>query len=101
MESTEALASAGGRTLLRRCDCRGRACHARQRTEGAHQRYLNIFKVMERRDREMARLFNGLKRSEGLMMLARIRSAGLLTEDEFSNLSSETRGVIQMLLDRD
>lgn len=56
---------------------------------------------MERRDREMARLFNGLKRSEGLMMLARIRSAGLLTEDEFSNLSSETRGVIQMLLDRD
>ena len=63
-------------------------------TEGAHQRYLNIFKVMERRDREMARLFNGLKRSEGLMMLARIRSAGLLTEDEFSNLSSETRGVI-------
>lgn len=70
-------------------------------TEGAHQRYLNIFKVMERRDREMARLFNGLKRSEGLMMLARIRSAGLLTEDEFSNLSSETRGVIQMLLDRD
>lgn len=70
-------------------------------TEGAHQRYLNIFKVMERRDREMVRLFNGLKRSEGLMMLARIRSAGLLTEDEFSNLSSETRGVIQMLLDRD
>lgn len=70
-------------------------------TEGAHQRYLNIFKVMERRDREMARLFNGLKRSEGLMTLVRIRSAGLLTEDEFSNLSSETRGVIQMLLDRD
>lgn len=46
-------------------------------TEGAHQRYLNIFKVMERRDREMARLFNGLKRSEGLMMLARIPLGGV------------------------
>lgn len=70
-------------------------------TEGAHQRYLDIFRIMERRDREMARLFNGLKRSQGLMMLARIRSAGLLTEDEFSSLGPETRGVIQMLLDRD
>ena len=55
---------------------------------------------MERRDREMARLFDGLKRSQGLMMLARIRSAGLLKEEEFSSLSPETRGVIQMLLDR-
>jgi len=70
-------------------------------TEDAHQRYLDIFRMMERRDREMARLFNGLKRSQGLMMLAQIRSAGLLTEDEFSSLSPETRAVIQMLLDRD
>jgi len=70
-------------------------------TEGAHQRYLDIFRIMKRRDREMAQLFNGLKRSQGLNMLARIRSAELLTEEEFSSLSSETRGVIQMLLDRD
>jgi len=71
------------------------------RTEGAHQRYLDIFRIMERRDREMAGLFNDLKRSQGLMMLARIRSAGLLTEEEFSNLSPETRGLIQLLLDPD
>ena len=70
-------------------------------TDGVHQRYLDIFKIMERRDREMARLFDGLKRSQGLMMLARIRSAGLLTEEEFSSLSLETRGAIQMLLDSD
>ena len=69
-------------------------------TDGVHQRYLDIFRIMERRDREMAQLFNGLKRSQGLMMLARIRSAGLLKEEEFSSLSPETRGVIQMLLDR-
>jgi hypothetical protein len=70
-------------------------------TEGAHQRYLDIARIIERRDREMAQLFNGLKRSQGLIMLARIRAAGLLTEEEFSKLSPETRGVIQMLLDRD
>lgn len=71
------------------------------KTEGAHQRYLDIFRIMERRDREMARLFDSPRRSQGLMMLAGIRSAGLLTEDEFSSLSPETRGVIQMLLDHD
>ncbi len=31
-------------------------------------------------------------------MLAQTRSQGLLTEDEFSSLSPETRGAIQMLL---
>ena len=70
-------------------------------TESAHQRYLDIFRIIKRRDREMARLFNGPRRSQGLMMLAQIRLEGLLTEDEFSSLSPETRGVIDMLLDRD
>jgi len=50
------------------------------------------------RDREMARLFDNPRRSHALTMLAQIRSQGLLTEDEFSSLSPETRGAIQMLL---
>ena len=70
-------------------------------TESASQRYRDIFRIVERRDRDIARLFNGLRRSQGLMMLARICSEGLLTEDEFSSLSPETRSVIEMLLDRD
>jgi len=70
-------------------------------TESASQRYRDIFRIVERRDRDIARLFNDLRRSQGLMMLARIRSEGLLTEDEFSSLSPETRSVIETLLDRD
>jgi hypothetical protein len=31
-------------------------------------------------------------------MLARIRAAGMLTEDEFSSLSPETRGAVELLL---
>jgi hypothetical protein len=46
----------------------------------------------------MARLFDNPRRSHALTMLAQIRSQGLLTEDEFSSLSPETRGAIQMLL---
>ena len=67
-------------------------------TRSAHERYLNIYKILGRRDRDIARLFNDPKRSQGLTMLAGIRSEGLLTEEEFSSLSTEARSVIEMLL---
>ena len=63
-----------------------------------HARYLQIFRILQQRDREMARLFDNSRRSHALTMLAQIRSQGLLTQDEFSSLSPETRGAIQMLL---
>ncbi len=66
--------------------------------QSTHQRYLDIFKIVEQRDREMASIFNDPKRSNALTLLARIRSFGLLTEDEFSGLSPETRSAIKLLL---
>jgi hypothetical protein len=66
--------------------------------QSTHQRYLDIFKIIEQRDREMASIFNDPKRSNALTMLARIRSDGLLTEDEFFSLSPETRSAIELLL---
>ena len=68
--------------------------------QSAHQRYLDIFKIIERRDRDIAGTFDDLKRSNALTMLARMRSAGLLTEDEFAGLSPETRSAIEFLLGR-
>jgi len=70
---------------------------SRDGAKGHHARYLQIFRVIQQRDREMASLDNP-RRSHALTMLAQIRSQGLLTEDEFSSLSPETRGAIQMLL---
>ena len=51
------------------------------KARSANKRYLDIYRILDRRDREVARLFNGLKRSQGLMTLAAgasvdIRSAG-------------------------
>jgi hypothetical protein len=66
--------------------------------QSIHQRYLDIIKIIEQRDREMASIFDDPKRSNALTMLARIRSDGLLTEDEFSSLSQETRSAIELLL---
>lgn len=66
--------------------------------QSAHQRYLEIYKIIERRDRKLASIFNDPRRSNALTMLARMRGAGLLTEGEFSGLSPETRGAIDFLL---
>lgn len=63
-----------------------------------HERYLDIYKAVKLRDQEMGRLFDNPKRSTALTMLAQLRSEGLLTEDEFSSLSQEARGVIGLLL---
>ena len=71
---------------------------SRDGAKSHHARYLQIFRIIKQSDREIARLFDNPRRSHALTMLAQIRSEGLLTEDEFSSLSPETRGVIQMLL---
>jgi len=66
--------------------------------QSTHQRYLDIFKIVMQRDREMASIFNDPKRSKALTMLAGMRSEGLLMTDEFSSLSAETRSAIELLL---
>jgi hypothetical protein len=67
-------------------------------SESAHERYLEILKTITQRDREMASTFDNPRRSIALTMLAGMRSDGLLMEDEFSGLSSETRNAINLIL---
>lgn len=62
------------------------------------ERYVELFNLMQRRDGEIARLFDDPKRSRALTMLAHIRSDGVLTEEEFSSLSQRTRNSILMLI---
>lgn len=64
-----------------------------------HERFLDVFNLVQRRDRQMARLFDDLRRSRALTMLAQIRSEGLLSDEEFSMFSEETRRIIELLLD--
>jgi hypothetical protein len=73
-------------------------CVLRDGAKSHHARYLQVFNIMKHRDREIACLFDNPRRSHALTMLAQIRSQGLLTEDEFSSLSPEARGAIQVLL---
>ena len=58
-------------------------CVLRDGAKSHHARYLEVFNIMKRRDREIACLFDNPRRSHALTMLAQIRSQGLLTEDEY------------------
>lgn len=67
-------------------------------TQSFHQRYLNIYKIMQRRNKEIAQTFDDLRRSTALTHIAAMKSRDLLTEDEFSRFSEETRDVVTLLL---
>ncbi|MGO9271920.1 MAG: peptide ABC transporter substrate-binding protein [Terriglobia bacterium] len=63
-----------------------------------HQRYLDIWKVLRQRDKEMGDTFDDLRRSTGFTQLASMKARGLLTEDEFLRFSQEIREIVALLL---
>jgi hypothetical protein len=69
---------------------------ALQAGKSAHERYLAVFRLLQRRDKELGEAFNDLRRSTALLQLAILRSRGLVTDEEFARFSPETRGAIQV-----
>ncbi len=68
------------------------------RTKGFHEKYLDIWKVLKRRDKEMAQTFDDIRRSTAWTRLASMRGLGSLTEDEFLRFSQEAREVVDLML---
>jgi hypothetical protein len=66
-------------------------------TKTSHERYLAVFRLLERRDRELADAFNDMRRSTAYFLLGHIQSHDLLTEEEMARFSPETRAVVQLL----
>jgi hypothetical protein len=64
-----------------------------------HERYLQVFRLLEKRDRELADTFDEPKRSTALLRLLQLRFHNLLTEEEFARFSPETRGRVQAFID--
>ena len=67
-------------------------------TKSSHDRYLAVYKLIARRDKELADAFNDLRRSTALVHLVQIQSHALLTEEEMGRFSPETRAAVQFLL---
>jgi hypothetical protein len=49
-------------------------------TKTFHQRYLAVYKAIQSRDKEIAKVFNDLRRSTAFGQLAAMKARGLLTE---------------------
>jgi hypothetical protein len=62
-----------------------------------HGRYLEIFRLIDRRDDEIARAFNAPRRSSAILQIAAIYSHGLLTQDELRCFTPETRETVESL----
>jgi hypothetical protein len=63
-----------------------------------HERYLELYRLMRARDKELAAAFDDHRRSRALIKLARIYSLGLLTEEELAGFSEGTRETVLVLL---
>ena len=63
-----------------------------------HERYLAIFQCIKQRDKELAYAFDEPRRSTAIQQLAHMQSHALLTPEEMSDFSVETRSAVSLLL---
>lgn len=69
-----------------------------QSEDTSHERYLNIFKLIQDRDKQIALVFDGLSRSNALFKLTEMRRENLLTDQEFAEFSDETQRIVSRML---
>ena len=66
-------------------------------SDSYHNRYLEVFALIRDRDKAIASMFNGMRRSNALILLANIKQEGLLTPAELDQFSAETRQAIDRI----
>ena len=64
--------------------------------KSSHEKYLTLYKLIEKRDNDVARSFNDFRRSTALAQIGIIHSMGLFTGEELRRFSSETLQIIEM-----
>jgi hypothetical protein len=71
---------------------------AGETSRSAHERYLAIYALVGRRNRDMADAFDDMRRSTAILKIAHIYALGLLTEDEFARFSDVMRDQIRRIV---
>ena len=54
-----------------------------------HERYVKIYRLMRKRDKEIDRIFDSLRRSTAVFQICAFRAQDLLTEEELRQFSPE------------
>ncbi len=63
----------------------------------AHDRYLKIYKLIKQRDKQLGNAFNDYRRSTAVMQLGIMRRMKLLTDEELSLFSDQTRSHVEAI----
>ena len=64
--------------------------------KSSHEKYSSLFKLIEKRDDDIARGFNDFRRSTAIVQIGIIHSMGLFTGEELRRFSAETLQIIEM-----
>ncbi len=67
------------------------------RTYTAHERFLRLFELVATRNRDLAHAFDDLRRSTALQRLVAMRGLGVVTDEDLSPFSPETRTAVARL----
>ena len=62
-----------------------------------HERYLKVYALIRNRDKEIDIIFGECKRSTAIQSLAAMRLNDLVTDDEYHEISGETRLIVDSL----
>ncbi len=65
--------------------------------ESSCDRYRALYDLMRRRDKEMERAFDDLRRSTALLQIAIIHGMGLWPQEEIAQFSPETRAMVSAI----
>ena len=57
----------------------------------AHKRYLNVYRLIDRKDRELGDAFNDMRRSTAVIQIRIIHTLGVITDNELARFSDSTR----------
>ena len=66
-------------------------------SQSYHNRYLDVFRLLQTRDDELAHAFNDARRSRMMIQLAAIHSYGLLEPNELERFTEPTRVTVKWL----
>lgn len=65
--------------------------------DSAHARYLKLYRLLQRRDQEIADVFNDPRRSRACLQIALALRSRIIMRAELANFSEDTQVVVQAL----
>ena len=68
-----------------------------QTTATPHERFLDLFRLLQDRNEDVARAFDDMRRSRALDRLLAMRSLGVITDDDMAKFSDVTRSSVELV----